>query len=140
VDPKTLLTRTAAIACISASYVCATACVGSDPGSSSGSTTGQKLTHAEFFAKLPDAVCDYYVRCGRKPAAERADCPRELYDDVERDYACAGARGLYPDLADSLAACLKSEERPCAKTDDLDLFCPNLRLMENECQKKRDAG
>jgi hypothetical protein len=109
----------------------AVGCVGEEP--KTGTTTA-KLSYSEFLTKLPDAVCDHYLRCGRITAEERPACAKEIYDDVERDYSCNAARGLYSDLAESLSTCVTSKEMPCGRTDDLDVFCANLRLLEDECR------
>ena len=104
-------------------------------GGTAATEAQQSLTFDEFMARLPNAVCDYYVMCGIVPEADRDSCPEEIYDDVERDYACNGARGVYSTMAESLQNCVGPVEKACSHTDDLDLFCPNLKYLEDECSQ-----
>ena len=93
-------------------------------------------TYDEFLVELPDAICDYYQRCGRISASERATCPDDLKDDIQ-DYLCDAARGRYQDLVAGLARCVDGTPKPCGKTDDLDVFCPSLGLLEDSCRVTR---
>ena len=91
------------------------------------------ITYDEFLVALPSAACDYYLSCGDLAEDSPRECVDDLSDDVERDLGCFGARGLYPELKESLARCLNGQARPCGSSDDLDLFCPALRLLEEAC-------
>lgn len=102
-------------------------------GACGGGDNEEPLTFDEFFSALPDAVCDYYLSCDQITEAERPECPSQLFDDLERDYSCNGARGLFPQLESGLRVCINGEPKPCQATDDLDLFCPSLSLLESEC-------
>lgn len=103
-----------------------------------GSTSAgsAELAYDEFLSKLPDAVCDYYVRCGIISSAERAGCPVNLYDDIAREISCDGAADVYTDWKLELDACLKGGGA-CGTTDDLDQFCPELFELGDYCEGQR---
>jgi hypothetical protein len=99
----------------------------------SGGKDDKPLTYDEFMIRLPDAICDYYLACGKIKSGERSTCPADINDDVERN-SCNAARGLFAQLEPSLRSCVNGEKKPCASTDDLSLFCPQLSLLEDQCQ------
>jgi hypothetical protein len=90
-------------------------------------------TYDEFLTELPDAICEYYVRCAVIDASQRAICRLELREDVA-ELGCNAARGVYPSLAEDLGGCLDDNSRACTgNDDDLGLFCPNLEYLADQC-------
>ncbi|MFN0253908.1 MAG: hypothetical protein ACKV2T_44000 [Kofleriaceae bacterium] len=91
-------------------------------------------TYDEFLTELPDAICEYYVRCALIDASQRTVCGIELREDVADALGCNAARGVYLSLAEDLGACLDDNSRACTgDDDDLGLFCPNLEYLADQC-------
>jgi len=103
-------------------------------GGSGGSIAGSADADA-FFARLPQAMCEWYSTCGRiEDGGSVDDCARNLGEEISASVRregvlCGDVVAYYSQHREALETCLTQPSGAC-DSDDFGAFCPNAGSVE----------
>lgn len=103
------------------------------------SGTKTNASYEDFVDKVPQAYCDWAVKCGK--ATDTQKCLADYARDISALRSCTEAARFYQDHQQDADACVNGSPGACAASDDFDHFCPVFGSIDlDKACRPREGG